>query len=84
MDTSMFPAVEIEGLTKRFPRTEGYKDILTFWRRQYLTALNDVNLLVPKRAVLGLLGPNGAGKTTLMNVLTGPALGSGQIDSMAP
>lgn len=34
-------------------------------------ALNDVNLDIQPRQVVGLIGPNGAGKTTLFNCLTG-------------
>ena len=49
-------AVETHGLTKRF----GAK-----------TAVNDVNLLVPRGSAFGYLGPNGAGKTTLIRVLLG-------------
>lgn len=74
MDALSGPAIEIEGLTKRFPRTEGYKDILTFWRRQYLLVLDNVSLRVPRGTVFGLLGPNGAGKTTLMKTLSGLVL----------
>jgi len=33
------------------------------------TALNKVNLSVPKGSIYGLLGPNGAGKTTLMRII---------------
>jgi ABC-2 type transport system ATP-binding protein len=43
------------------------------------TALNKVNITVPKGSVYGLLGPNGAGKTTLMriiNQITAPDSGS--------
>lgn len=36
-----------------------------------LTALNTVNLTVPKGRVVGLIGPNGAGKTTLINQISG-------------
>jgi len=33
------------------------------------TALNKVNINVPKGSIFGLLGPNGAGKTTLMRII---------------
>jgi ABC-type branched-subunit amino acid transport system ATPase component len=36
-----------------------------------LVAVNDVDLVIPERAIVGLIGPNGAGKTTLFNVITG-------------
>ena len=36
-----------------------------------LRALNNVNLNVAKREILGVIGPNGAGKTTLFNVISG-------------
>jgi ABC-2 type transport system ATP-binding protein len=49
-------AVETHGLTKRF----GTK-----------TAVNGVELLVPRGCAFGYLGPNGAGKTTLIRVLLG-------------
>ena len=49
-------AVETHGLTKRFGAT---------------TAVNDVELLVPRGSAFGYLGPNGAGKTTLIRVLLG-------------
>ena len=42
------------------------------------TALDNVNISVPKGSVYGMLGPNGAGKTTLMriiNQITGPDIG---------
>jgi len=49
-------AVQTHGLTKRF----GAK-----------TAVNGVELLVPRGSAFGYLGPNGAGKTTLIRVLLG-------------
>jgi len=49
-------AVETHGLTKRF----GAK-----------TAVNGVELLVPRGLAFGYLGPNGAGKTTLIRMLLG-------------
>jgi branched-chain amino acid transport system ATP-binding protein len=36
-----------------------------------LVALNDLNLDVTRREILGLIGPNGSGKTTFFNVITG-------------
>ncbi|WP_119065295.1 ABC transporter ATP-binding protein [Aggregatilinea lenta] len=51
-------AIEIRGLTKRFGT---------------VTALDSVDLDVPRGAIFGFLGPNGAGKTTLLRLLTGLA-----------
>jgi len=50
------PAIETEGLTKR------YGD---------LTALADLSLSVDAGTLFGLLGPNGSGKTTTIELLTG-------------
>jgi branched-chain amino acid transport system ATP-binding protein len=36
-----------------------------------LVAVNDVNFVVPTKAIVSLIGPNGAGKTTFFNCLTG-------------
>jgi len=49
------PAIETEGLTKRFDET---------------TVVDDLHLTVPTESVYGFLGPNGAGKTTTMRMLT--------------
>jgi ABC-2 type transport system ATP-binding protein len=48
------PAIEAEGLVKRYGKT---------------TALNGLDLTVAQNTVYGLLGPNGAGKTTAVRVL---------------
>ena len=48
-------AVEVNGLVKRFGKTE---------------ALRGVSFEVQPATVLGLLGPNGAGKTTVVRILT--------------
>jgi len=49
-------AVEAHGLTKRFGAQ---------------TAVDNVDLLVPRGSAFGYLGPNGAGKTTLIRILLG-------------
>jgi branched-chain amino acid transport system permease protein len=36
-----------------------------------LVAVNQVDLVIPPRSIVGLIGPNGAGKTTFFNVVTG-------------
>ena len=47
-----------------------------------VTALQGVNLSVPKNSIFGFLGPNGAGKTTLIKLLLGlskPTSGGGSV-----
>ena len=73
-DSGATPAILIEGLEKRFPKTSGYRDIATFWKRHYTVALQGVDLSIPEGDVFGLLGPNGAGKTTLMKIISGLVL----------
>ena len=51
----MSNAIEIRGLTKRFPRF----------------ALGPLDLTVPCGAIYGLIGPNGAGKTTTIDLIFG-------------
>jgi lipooligosaccharide transport system ATP-binding protein len=52
-------AITLEGVVKRFGP---------------ITAVDGLDLEVPKGICLGLLGPNGAGKSTTMRLLTGQAI----------
>jgi ABC-2 type transport system ATP-binding protein len=62
-------AISTFDLTKRFPRTSGYRDLLPFRERQWVTAVEGVRLDIKEGELFGLLGPNGAGKTTLIKIL---------------
>jgi lipooligosaccharide transport system ATP-binding protein len=53
------PAIELKGVVKRF---------------ETITAVDGLDLEVPRGICLGLLGPNGAGKSTTMRLLTGQAI----------
>ncbi|MCZ6482368.1 MAG: ABC transporter ATP-binding protein [Alphaproteobacteria bacterium] len=55
-------AVEVQGLTKIYAASG---------RNAPVTALDAIDLAVPRGALFGLLGPNGAGKSTLINILAG-------------
>jgi len=48
--------VQVESLTRRFPRCE---------------ALGGISFRVPRGEILGILGPNGSGKTTSLRILSG-------------
>ena len=52
-------AIELKGVVKRFGA---------------ITAVDGLDLEVPRGICLGLLGPNGAGKSTTMRLLTGQAI----------
>lgn len=52
-----------------------------------ITALNNVNLVIPRGKIIGLLGPNGSGKTTLIKIMNGlltPTEGSLAISGFKP
>lgn len=61
-----FPAISVQGLTKRFGKK---------------TVVDDFDLEVPRGAIFGFLGPNGSGKTTTIRMMCGlltPDGGTGQ------
>lgn len=53
----MSELVEIQNLTKAY--------------NKHMTALDRVNLTIPRGRIIGLLGPNGSGKTTLIKIING-------------
>ncbi len=66
----MFYSIETQNLTKRFPQAKGYLDLFLYpFRRNEITALNNVSIQVKRGELFGLLGSNGAGKTTLIKIL---------------
>jgi ABC-2 type transport system ATP-binding protein len=61
------PAIEVQGLKKRYGRHE---------------ALKGIDMCIEPGEVVGFLGPNGAGKSTAMKILTGflsPTAGTARI-----
>jgi ABC-2 type transport system ATP-binding protein len=55
-------AIEASGLYKTYAATR---------TTPAKTALNGVDLKIPRGSIFGLLGPNGAGKSTFINILAG-------------
>jgi ABC-2 type transport system ATP-binding protein len=53
--------LQLEGVVKRFGR---------------FTAVDDIDLTVPRGKIFGFLGPNGAGKTTTIRIISGVLLPS--------
>ncbi|MBI5822013.1 MAG: ABC transporter ATP-binding protein [Verrucomicrobia bacterium] len=62
LHTTVTPAIEIKGLTKRYR---------TGLRREMVLALDHLNLDVQPGEVYGLLGPNGSGKSTTLKLALG-------------
>jgi len=56
--------------SKRLPKSFAYAAKLLGRGGTTYTALDGIDLDVPKGGVFGLLGPNGAGKTTLIKILS--------------
>ena len=65
----MSSVISIENISKKFPRTSGYRDLLPFRKRQWVDAVKNVSLQIKSGEFFGMLGPNGAGKTTLIKML---------------
>ena len=56
------PAISIQNLTKEYPIP---------FKREKVTAVQDLSLTVESGQVYGLLGPNGSGKSTTMKIVLG-------------
>ena len=68
-------AIEIDGLTKRFPVRRSWLDTLRApTRREFAPAVSGVTCTIRTGEFFGVLGPNGAGKTTLFKILCGSIL----------
>lgn len=61
-DLQAHSAIEINGLSKKY-RIRG--------DNKWLTAVEHIDLCVPRGQVFGFLGPNGAGKTTTIKMICG-------------
>jgi ABC-2 type transport system ATP-binding protein len=61
-------AIEAKGLVKTYAASRG---------NAAKTALEHIDLAVPRGSIFGLLGPNGAGKSTFINILAGLTQKSG-------
>ena len=62
--------IETHNLTKKFALQKGFTDFFLHpFRKDEMTAVEDVNLNVKSGELFGILGPNGAGKTTLIKML---------------
>lgn len=69
--------IRIRGLSKRFPRSTNLWQFLRRpFAREYVTALEGIDLTLEPGRIYGLVGPNGAGKTTLIKVIAGLVLPS--------
>jgi ABC-2 type transport system ATP-binding protein len=65
----MSVAISTTNLTKRYARSSGYRDLLPFWKKQWVMAVEGINMEIEEGEFFGLLGPNGAGKTTFIKML---------------
>jgi len=62
--------IETHELTKKFALQKGFTDFFLHpFRKDEITAVEEVNIKIEKGELFGILGPNGAGKTTLIKML---------------
>ena len=81
----MSPVIEARGLRKEFQirvRAGRLRRV-----RRSVTAVDGVDLAVPRGELLGYIGPNGAGKSTTLKMLTGiltPSAGTVRVCGLVP
>lgn len=81
-------SIRCENLYKKYPLYHGDFDrlksmVLPLYNPEEFTALENINLEVPKGEILGMIGLNGSGKSTLASIITGityPTLGKVEVD----
>jgi ABC-2 type transport system ATP-binding protein len=91
---SMAHALQVQNLTKRFPKDAGEKKTgkngparLPFKKKakNYAAAVDQVTFYIPRREIFGVLGANGSGKSTLIRMISTlliPDEGSAQVFGM--
>jgi putative ABC transport system ATP-binding protein len=77
-------AVNLDHVSKHFEGPAGPKPSAKATRRR-VTALQDLNLEVPKGQLVSIVGPSGSGKSTLLNLIGGldrPTSGTIMLDGL--
>ena len=64
---STVPAIEVNGLTVRFPIRGGVFSKV----KDYFTAVDNVSFTLPQGKILSIVGESGCGKSTLVKSLVG-------------
>ncbi|QOY35154.1 ABC transporter ATP-binding protein [Anaerobacillus isosaccharinicus] len=62
------PLIEIKNLKKYYPVNKGFKDIFNR-DKQFVKAIDDIDLTIEQGEILGLAGESGSGKTTTGEIL---------------
>jgi ABC-type oligopeptide transport system ATPase subunit len=69
MATRVDPVLDVQGLTKTYPRKRTLLDIARRCPARRIVALDDVSFTLAPNEVLGIVGESGSGKTTAARCL---------------